>query len=85
MPVTAAQVVWQFAGVRPLYDDGRADPSAVSREYVLQLEHGPAPLLSVFGGKLTTYRSLAEKVLEKLAPTFPLADLPWTATAFPTR
>ena len=81
VPVTAAQVVWQFAGVRPLYDDGRADPSAVSREYVLQLEPGPAPLLSVFGGKLTTYRSLAEKVLEKLAPTFPLADLPWTATA----
>ena len=81
LPVTAAQVVWSFAGIRPLYDDGRADPSSVSREYVLQLDPGPPPALSVFGGKLTTYRSLAEKALHRLAPYFPEADSPWTADA----
>ena len=80
-PITADQVVWSFAGIRPLYDDGRADPSSVSREYVLQLDPGPPPALSVFGGKLTTYRSLAEKVLKKLAPYFPQAGKPWTADA----
>lgn len=81
VPVLAEQVVWSFAGVRPLYDDGRSDPSAVSREYVLQLDPGPAPALSVFGGKLTTYRSLAEKALQKLAAIFPQAGPPWTADA----
>jgi glycerol-3-phosphate dehydrogenase len=81
VPVTSQQVLWSFAGIRPLYDDGRADPSAVSREYVLQLDPGPAPALSVFGGKLTTYRSLAEKALHKLAPSFPNAGKPWTAEA----
>jgi len=81
LPVTAAQVVWSFAGIRPLYDDGRADPSSVSREYVLQLDPGPPPALSVFGGKLTTYRSLAEKALHRLAPYFPEASSPWTANA----
>lgn len=81
MPVSAVQVVWSFAGIRPLYDDGRADPSSVSREYVLQLDPGPPPALSVFGGKLTTYRSLAEKALHRLAPYFPAAGRPWTADA----
>lgn len=81
VPVTPQQVLWSFAGVRSLYDDGRADPSAVSREYVLQLDPGPAPALSIFGGKLTTYRSLAEKALHKLAPNFPNAGKPWTAVA----
>ncbi|MDP3638074.1 MAG: glycerol-3-phosphate dehydrogenase [Azonexus sp.] len=78
-PVTAGQVVWAFAGIRSLYDDGRSEPSAISREYVLQLDPGPAPALSVFGGKLTTYRSLAEKALQKLAANFPQAGKPWTA------
>lgn len=81
LPVTAEQVVWRFAGIRPLYDDGHSDPSAVSREYVLQLDPGPPPALSVFGGKLTTYRSLAEKVLKKLAPYFPEAGPAWTVDA----
>ena len=81
VPVTAAQVVWSFAGIRPLYDDGRADPSSVSREYVFQLDPGPPPALSIFGGKLTTYRSLAEKALHRLAPYFPAASRPWTADA----
>lgn len=81
VPVSAVQVVWSFAGIRPLYDDGRADPSSVSREYVLQLNPGPPPALSIFGGKLTTYRSLAEKALHRLAPYFPAASRPWTADA----
>ena len=81
VPVTAAQVVWSFAGVRPLYDDGRADPSSVSREYVLQLDADTPPALSVFGGKLTTYRSLAEKAMQKLTPYFPEAAQPWTLDA----
>src|SRR5262245_23878336 len=71
-PVDAADVVWRYAGVRPLYDDGTADPSAVTRDYVLRLDadQGAAPVLSVFGGKITTYRRLAEHALEKLAPWF---------------
>ena len=62
-----------YAGVRPLYDDGSANPSEVTRDYVLKVDHeaGKAPLLSVFGGKITTYRCLAEEALEKLAPFFP--------------
>lgn len=69
-PVTSADVVWSYSGVRPLYDDGSADPSAVTRDYHLLLDVGEQmkgpPLLSVFGGKITTYRKLAEHALEKL-------------------
>jgi glycerol-3-phosphate dehydrogenase len=69
--------------VRPLYDDASANPSAVTRDYVFDLDVGPgrAPLLSVFGGKLTTYRKLAEHALEKLLPTLGSAAPPWTARA----
>ncbi len=72
-PVRPADVQWRFAGVRALYDDGHADPSAVSREYRLQLDGtaGEPPMLSVFGGKLTTYRRLAERALAKLSPWLP--------------
>jgi glycerol-3-phosphate dehydrogenase len=70
-PVTPAEVVWSYSGVRPLYDDGSANPSAVTRDYHLLLDAGEqqteAPLLSIFGGKITTYRKLAEHALEKLA------------------
>jgi glycerol-3-phosphate dehydrogenase len=81
--VTADQVVWSYSGVRPLYDDGKADPSAITRDYELLLDaHGP-PLLSIFGGKITTYRKLAEHVLKKLARWIP-ARRPWThAEALP--
>src|SRR5205814_1449604 len=70
-----------YAGVRPLYDDGSADPSAVTRDYTLRLDGqaGQAPVLSVFGGKITTYRRLAEHAMEKLAPFFPSARSAWTA------
>ena len=79
--VTPDKVVWSYAGVRPLYDDGHVDPGAVSREYVLQLDAGPPPVLSVFGGKLTTYRALTEKVLQRLRPLLPHAGSAWTAHA----
>ena len=64
------QVVWRFAGVRPLYDDAEENLSAVTRDYVLDLDQveGEAALLSIFGGKITTYRKLAEHALEKLQP-----------------
>src|SRR6201999_854600 len=62
-------VVWTYAGVRPLYDDGASEAKAATREYVLELDTpGGTPLLSIYGGKITTHRRLAEEVLEKLAP-----------------
>ncbi|WP_408837155.1 glycerol-3-phosphate dehydrogenase [Acidocella sp.] len=69
-PVTPADVVWSYAGVRPLYDDNATEAKAVTRDYVLDLTHDEAtpPLLSVFGGKITTSRKLAEHALEKLLP-----------------
>lgn len=81
--ITPADVVWTYSGIRPLYDDHAASASAVTRDYVLVLDAdgGAAPLLSIFGGKITTYRKLAEHALEKLAPTFPQAGPAWTATA----
>ena len=81
--IAPADVVWTYAGVRPLYDDESANASAVTRDYVLQLDHaaGTAPLLSVFGGKITTYRKLAEHALEKLKPHFPQTGAPWTHAA----
>jgi glycerol-3-phosphate dehydrogenase len=82
-PVLPKDVVWSYAGVRPLYDDEEADASAVTRDYVLELKaaDGAAPLLSVFGGKLTTYRRLAEHAMEKLERFFPGLARPWTAGA----
>ena len=82
-PVEPSAVVWKYAGVRPLYDDGTANPSAVTRDYVLRLDtdQGAAPVLSVFGGKITTYRRLAEQALDRLAPWFAGLKPPWTADA----
>ena len=65
-PVHPADVVWSYSGVRPLYDDGASDASAATRDYVLSLNSEAAPLLNVFGGKITTYRVLAEDALAKL-------------------
>ena len=81
-PVTPADVVWSYSGVRPLFDDGAGAAAAVTRDYVIKdsLVAG-APLVSIFGGKLTTYRKLAEHVLEKLAPRFPALGAPWTHAA----
>jgi glycerol-3-phosphate dehydrogenase len=67
--IAPSDVVWSYSGVRPLYDDGAGEAQAATRDYVLELDDvGGAPLLSVFGGKITTYRRLAEHVLERLAP-----------------
>ncbi|OWP50393.1 glycerol-3-phosphate dehydrogenase [Pseudomonas nitroreducens] len=77
-------ILRSFSGVRPLCDDESDDPSAVTRDYTLALDNTPgeAPLLSVFGGKLTTYRKLAEAALEQLAPHFAGVMKPsWTASA----
>ena len=78
-----SDVVWRYAGVRPLHDDGSSDPSAVTRDYTLRLDEGGSrsPVLSVFGGKITTYRRLAEHVMEKLRPHFPGLRGSWTARA----
>jgi glycerol-3-phosphate dehydrogenase len=81
-PVAPAEVVWTYSGVRPLYDDKRQSASAVTRDYVLRLDAPEgAPLLAVYGGKITTYRKLAEHALEKLAPHYPRLGGPWTAEA----
>jgi glycerol-3-phosphate dehydrogenase len=81
-PVNPAEVAWRYAGVRPLYDDGTADPSAITRDYTLRVDSdaGAAPVLSVYGGKITTYRRLAEHALHDLAPFFPELKGNWTAT-----
>jgi len=78
---TPADVLWHYAGVRPLYDDGSSNPSAVTRDYTLRLdaEDGAPPVLSVFGGKLTTYRRLAEQAMHRLLPYFDGAGGDWTA------
>ncbi len=78
--VHPGSVVWRFAGVRPLYDDGTSDPSAVTRDYTLRVDDdaGGAPVLSVFGGKITTYRRLAEHAMDKLSPYFPQLKGAWT-------
>ena len=82
-PVRPSDVVWSYAGVRALADDASASVSKVTRDYRLELRApglGPA-LLSVYGGKLTTYRRLAEHAMERLAPAFPGLGPAWTATA----
>ena len=78
-----ADVVWAFAGVRPLFDDGHDNASAVTRDYVLDLEDadGAPPLLTIYGGKITTFRRLAEHALEKLQGPLGFAAGPWTAEA----
>jgi glycerol-3-phosphate dehydrogenase len=73
-------VLQTFSGVRPLYDDGKGNPSAVTRDYVFDLDTtGGAPLLNVFGGKITTFRKLAEHAIQKLQATFPKMGPDWTA------
>ena len=79
--ITPADVVWSYAGIRALQDDGASRSSAVTREYALDLdtEGGGAPALSVIGGKITTYRRLSEQALDALAPFLPAMRGPWTA------
>ncbi len=78
--ITAKDIVWTYSGVRPLYDNGASSASAVTRDYVLKREGaaGQAPLLNVFGGKITTHRHLAYEAMQKLAPDFALNRKDWT-------
>lgn len=82
-PIAAEDVVWAYSGVRALHDDDAANPSQVSRDYVLALDGaaGEAPILSVFGGKITTHRALAEHALEKLRALMPHLGRAWTGAA----
>lgn len=81
-PVTMDDVVWTYSGVRPLYDDGASSATAATRDYVLKVdEAGGAPVLNVFGGKITTYRKLAEAAMEQIAPRLENTHGPWTAGA----
>ena len=82
-PIRPQDVVWTYSGVRPLYGDDHASAQEVTRDYVLALDapDGRAPALTVYGGKITTYRRLAEEALEKIAPIFPSATAAWTRGA----
>ncbi len=77
-------MVWSYSGVRPLYDDGASDPSSITRDYVFKLdaEGGRgAAALSIYGGKITTYRKLAEHALDELTPFLPAMQPRWTERA----
>lgn len=77
-----SDVLHSFSGVRPLFDDGKGNPSAVTRDYVFDLDQsGGAPLLNVFGGKITTFRELAERGMHRLKDIFPQMGGDWTADA----
>lgn len=78
-PVTRADVVWTYSGVRPLYNDGAKSAQAATRDYVLSLDSNGPPILSVFGGKITTYRKLSESALTLIAPSLAPTQGNWTA------
>lgn len=80
-PVTPDQVVWTYSGVRPLIDDEAGNPAAVTRDYALDLDLHGAPLLTVWGGKITTFRRLAEEAAQRLARPLGITDPPWTRNA----
>lgn len=77
--IRPADVVWSYAGVRPLVDDGASDAKAISRDYRLELDQSGAPLLTVFGGKITTFRKLAEQAIDLIAPLLSNTHSAWTA------
>jgi glycerol-3-phosphate dehydrogenase len=80
-PVRAEDIVWTYSAVRPLYDDGASKAQEATRDYVLKLDGATdeAPLLNVFGGKLTTYRRLAEHAMEIIGKALVIKGAPWTA------
>ena len=78
--ISAADVVWTYSGVRPLYDDGASSATAATRDYTLKVDQSDgAPILNIFGGKITTYRKLAEDSMDKIVPFFPGTSGHWTA------
>ena len=80
-PIKREDIVWTYSGVRPLYDDHASSATEATRDYVLSLNQEAAPLLSVFGGKITTYRRLAEAVMAKLSSSLDYTSGNWTASA----
>jgi glycerol-3-phosphate dehydrogenase len=79
-PITAKDVVWTFSGIRPLYNDGASKAQEATRDYVVRESDGAAgPLINVFGGKITTYRKLAEDVLSRVCAHLKQIDRPWTS------
>ncbi len=80
-PVIPTDVVWSYSGVRPLVKDQAAAASAVTRDYRCELDRDGAPLLSIFGGKITTFRKLAEEALDLVAPVLSNRAGRWTAGA----
>jgi glycerol-3-phosphate dehydrogenase len=80
-PVVPADVVWSYAGVRPLLGDETSDPSAVTRDYQLEFDTAQAPLLTVWGGKITTFRKLAEEAADGLCERMNVNKPAWTAAA----
>jgi len=79
--IMPADVVWSYSGVRPLVEDASSNASAVTRDYRLEMDTEGAPMLSVFGGKITTYRKLAEEAIDMLASLLPMRNGSWTADA----
>ncbi|MFM8467724.1 MAG: glycerol-3-phosphate dehydrogenase [Oxalobacteraceae bacterium] len=80
-PLTASDVVWAYSGVRPLLEDASSNASEITRDYHLALDGDTAPLLSVFGGKITTFRKLAEEAVDMIAPRLGNQRGAWTAHA----
>ena len=80
-PVSPDDVVWSYSGIRPLFDDHAENASEVTRDYVLHVRRGPAPLLSVYGGKITTCRRLAEQAVDLLAEPLGFDAPAWTRDA----
>ena len=79
-PVTRADIVWTYSGVRPLHDDGATSATAATRDYTLKVDRSAgAPVLNVFGGKITTYRRLAEHALHKIVAEIGGKAAGWTA------
>ncbi|MFK0570322.1 glycerol-3-phosphate dehydrogenase [Endozoicomonas sp.] len=81
--ISVEDIIWDFSGVRPLFEDKSSDARTATRDYAFELEDedGKAPLLSVFGGKLTTYRKLGEHAMNRLASYFPMATGAWTQSS----
>lgn len=77
-PLTADQVIWSYSGVRPLFDDSSDNVSKVSRDYELELDQQGAPVVSVYGGKITTYRKLSEQVIDLLQSPLDIKKSSWT-------
>ena len=76
--ISESDIVWTYAGIRPLLDDFNQSASKVTRDYEFDLDVNGAPILSIFGGKLTTYRKLAEHALEKLSAVISIKNTTWT-------